>query len=62
MHKRIMQFLNEQKILFQKQFGFQKNFSTSHAIIDLIETIEKGLDNKQYVCGVFVDLQKAFEP
>ena len=27
----------------------------------LIDNIEKAVDNKVFVCGVFVDLQKAFD-
>ena len=50
-----------QKVLYKKQFGFQKNFSTAHAVISLIENIEKAIDNKMFVCRVFVDLQKAFD-
>ena len=61
MHKRLMGFLNDQKVLYKKQFGFQKIFSTAHAVISLIENIEKAIDNKRFVCGVFVDLQKAFD-
>ena len=61
MHKRLMEFLNNQKVLYKKQFGFQINFSTSHAVISLIENIEKAIDNRMFVCGVFVDLQKAFD-
>ena len=60
MHERLMGFLNDQKVLYKKQFGFQKNFSTAHAVISLIENIEKAIDNKIFVCGVFVDLSKAF--
>ena len=56
-----MGFLNDQKILYKKQFGFQKTFSTTHTVISLIENIEKAIDNKMFVCGVFVDLQKAFD-
>ena len=56
-----MGFLNDNKVLYKKQFGFQKNFSTAHAVISLIENIEKAIDNKMFVCGVFVDLQKAFD-
>ena len=59
MHKRLMGFLNDQKVLYKKQFGFQKKISTAHAVISLIENIEKAIDNKMFVCGVFVDLQKA---
>ena len=61
MHKRLMGFLNDQKVLYKKQFGFQKKFSTAHAVISLIENIEKAIDNKMFVCGVFVDLKKAFD-
>ena len=61
MHKRLMGFLNDQKVLYKKQFGFQKKISTAHAVISLIENIEKAIDNKIFVCRVFVDLQKAFD-
>ena len=60
MHKRLMGFLNDQKVLYKKQFGFQKKFSTAHALISLIENIEKATNNKMLLCGVFADLQKAF--
>ena len=61
MHKRLTGFLNDQKILYKKQFGFQKKFSTTHAVISLIENIEKAIDNKVFVCVFFADLQKAFD-
>ena len=56
-----MGFFNDLKVLYKKQFGFQKKFSTAHAVISLIENIEKAIDNKMFVCGVFVDLKKAFD-
>ena len=61
MHKRLIEFLNEQKILYCKQYGFCKGFSTAHAIINLIDNIQSAIDNKQFVCGVFTDLEKAFD-
>ena len=61
MHKRLVEFLNEQKIIYCKQCGFCKGFSTAHAIINLIDNIESAIDNKQFICGVFIDLQKAFD-
>ena len=36
-------------------------FCTGHAVISVIEKIEKAIDNKMFVCGVFVDLHKAFD-
>ena len=57
-----MNFLDDQKILCFKQFGFRKKISTSfHAIISLIENIQESIDNKQIAGGVFIDLEKAFD-
>ena len=56
-----MKFLNEQKILYCKQYGFRKGFSTAHAIISLIGNTESAIHNTQFVCGVFIYLQKAFD-
>ena len=55
-----MKFLTEQKILNLKQFGFRKYFSTAHAIISLIDSIENAFDKNKFACGVFIDLKKAF--
>ena len=56
-----MGFLNDQKVLYKKIFGFQKKFSAAHAAFSLIENIEKAIDNKMFLCGVFNDFQKAFD-
>ena len=48
-------------MIYSKQFGFRSNYSTNHAIINLTEHIRHLLDNGQYVCGIFVDLEKAFD-
>ena len=46
MHKRLMGFLNDPKVLYTKQLGFQKYFSTAHAVISPIENKEKAVDKK----------------
>ena len=61
MHNRLMKFLTELKILYLKQFGFRKNFSTAHAIINLIDSIENAFDPAKFACRVFIDLVKAFD-
>ena len=61
MYTRIWSFLDECNILFEKQFGFRRNHSTNHALISIVEEIRKNLDNRLYTCGVFVDLEKAFD-
>ena len=61
MYYRIYSFLCKYKLINTKQFGFRSNHSAEHALISLIETIEKYLDNDEIVCGVFKNLQKAFD-
>ena len=56
-----MEFLNEQKIIYYKQYLFRKGFSTAHDIINLIDDIENAIDNKQFLCGVFIDMQREFD-
>lgn len=46
MHKRLMEFFNEQKILNLKQYGFCKGFSTTDTVINLIDNMESATDNK----------------
>ena len=61
MHKRLYSFLNVNKCIYELQFGFRKNHSTNHALIDLTEDIRGSLDNNMFAVGVFIDLQKAFD-
>ena len=61
MHIRLTSFLNKNKVLSRFQFGFQNKHSTNHALISLTEMIWSALVNDQFACGVFIDLQKAFD-
>ena len=60
-YSRLYSFLTKYKILFKKQFGFRNNHSTIHPLISLVDLIKKHLDNDYFVCGIFIDLQKAFD-
>ena len=48
-------------ILYNFQFGFRASHSINHALISLTEMIKNTLDNKRFGCGIFLDLQKAFD-
>ena len=61
MQKRMNNFLEIYEVLFCMQFGFQSEYSTDHALITLTESIKSTLDNNKFGCGVFIDLQKAFD-
>ena len=40
---------------------FSTNQSTTHALINLTESIRQTLDEGSFGCGIFVDLQKTFD-
>ena len=61
MYKRLYTFLDNKNIIYDLQFGFRQQYSTSHALINITENIRKALDDGNIGCGVFVDLQKAFD-
>ena len=61
MFNRMYEFLEKYKCIYKLQFGFRKKHSTNHALIEITENIRKALDNNKFACGIFIDLQKAFD-
>ena len=61
MYKRLYTFLYNKNFIYDLQFGFRQQYSTSHALINITGNIRKALDDGNIGCGVFVDLQKAFD-
>ena len=61
MYNHLIDFIDSQNILYKFQFGFRKQFSTSHAIISLVEKIRSVLTSRKFMIGVFLDLKKAFD-
>ena len=61
MYKRLYSFLDSCNILHSLQFGFREKHSTLHALIGMTETIKETIDKSMFGCGVFIDLQKAFD-
>ena len=60
MHNRLYKFLNDSNVIYPLQFGFRQKYATSFASINLTETIKEPLDQGKYGCGIFVELEKAF--
>ena len=52
--------LNQHEILYNNQYGFRNNQSAIYALINITEKIRNALDNKKCACGVFIDLETAF--
>ena len=61
MYSRLYSFLNIYNCITELQFGFRANHSTSHALVSITEQIREALDTGHFACGIFIDLQKAFD-
>ena len=53
-------YLDKNKLIYIRQFGFRAKHSTNHALISTTESIKSHIDTGNYVGGVFIDLQKYF--
>ena len=61
MHKRVYDFFISHNIIYEHQFGFQKNKSTSLAVLDIYSKLIKSIENKEFSCCIFLDFAKAFD-
>ena len=61
LHKRLSKFLNKNNVIIPIQCGFQTNFSTSRAILDVITHVYDNINNNQFTGLFFLDLKKAFD-
>ena len=61
MYNRMHKFFSDNNLIYSLQFDFRQKNSTVHALISLTENIRKNLDEVNIGCGIFVDLQKAFD-
>ena len=60
-YNRLYNFLNSENILYDKQFGFRKSFSTEIALTLLLDRITCAIEQGEFVLGVFLDFSKAFD-
>ena len=61
MYKRLSDFMDVNNLIYSLQFGFRQKYSTTPALINLIESVRQTLDEGSFCCDIFVDLQKAFD-
>jgi len=61
MYNRLISFMEKNKYLTDNQYGFRANYSTSMALIELIDRITEEMDDKKFSLGIFIDLSKAFD-
>ena len=61
MYNRLIDFIRKKFILYAKQFGFREQHSTDHALLSIVDKIQKSIDNREYSRGIFLDCSKAFD-
>ena len=61
LYKRVFCFLEKNNLFLKRQYGYRSGYSSNHTIVNLFESIKKYIDNDNYVCSVFIDLEKAFD-
>ena len=59
--KRLVSFLSKHDILSDYQFGYRTKHSTTHAILNISDTILRNLDEKKHTASIFLDLSKGFD-
>ena len=60
-HKQLISFLHKHALLYQYQFGFRENHSTTSALIEIIDGIKNDIDKGDFIIGTYLDLKKAFD-
>jgi hypothetical protein len=58
---RVVRYLKAFSLILVDQYGFQKNKSTTDAILQLSEYIYDSLNSKNHALSVFIDFKKAFD-
>ena len=61
LHYQIINFLDENEFLTNKQNGFRKNKSTLGSIVNFTSDIFESINNRKYTVAAFIDLKKAFD-
>ncbi|XP_065683499.1 uncharacterized protein LOC136096317 [Hydra vulgaris] len=54
MYNRIYKHFDKNNLLYVNQFGFKKDSSTGHAIIQLVNEISKSFEQSKYTLGIFL--------
>ena len=60
-HRQLMNYLSEQKLLSEDQYGFRPKMSTELVSVKLIDDVRSEVDKGNYVGAMFIDLPNAFD-
>ena len=54
-------FLNKNLILIPTQYGFCNSYSTTHALLDVVNNAYNNINENNFTALIFIDLKKAFD-
>ena len=57
----LFKLFEDDKLDYNLQFEFGQKHSAIHSPIHVTDKLREQLDSGKYVCGIFVDFQKAFD-
>ena len=60
-HHQTDMYLENNNIFYKYQFGFRANHYTNYTLTEISDQIRNACDKGLYSCGVYLDLQKAFD-
>ena len=60
-YTRLIKFFNKHGVICENQFGFQRKFSSVHAMLDVVSTTYEHISCNQYKDLALIDLKKAFD-
>ena len=60
-YNRLSNYLEKRHLIYSKQFGFRSNHSTVHAVLSIIDKVQKAIEDREHSCGIFLDFSKAFD-
>ena len=58
---RFLKFFDKQHILYNHQYGFRKNHSVVHALLDVTSDCYDSIQEKKYSALLLMDFRKAFD-
>ena len=61
LYSRYYQFFEKHRIIFNYQFGFRQDYSTTLALIEITDHLRAQTENKNITLGIYIDLTKAFD-
>ena len=60
-YNRLSNCLEKRQLIYSKHFGFHSHHSTVHAVVSIIDKVQKAIEDRKYSCEIFLYFSKAFD-